>query len=134
MEAKDTVKKVESHSESIWCPHCGEEFGIESKVEYERERQAKITWIMAFKAGERNAQDGIWDKVMGTKKSGYDEGSRLDRPELEEAIKSLLSEYDEARNIAAMDGADEEFVQTELIIVKKIIDLLDEEELKKGGK
>lgn len=45
--AKDTVKKVESHSESIWCPHCGEEFGIESVIENDRELQAEIS----FKAG-----------------------------------------------------------------------------------
>jgi len=33
-------------------------------------RQAEIS----FKAGHREAQDGIWDKVMGAKKSGFDEG------------------------------------------------------------
>ena len=31
------IPPVLHHSESIWCPHCGEEFGIESKVEYERQ-------------------------------------------------------------------------------------------------
>ena len=51
MEAKDTVKSVPAHSESIWCPHCGEEFGIESEVEYEREAQAEITAPIFFKLG-----------------------------------------------------------------------------------
>lgn len=41
---QDTVIPVLSHSESIWCPHCGKEFGIESKVQYEREAQAEATW------------------------------------------------------------------------------------------
>jgi len=49
---EETVSKVERHSESIWCPHCGEEFGIEDKVQCEREAQAKRTWEIAFKAGE----------------------------------------------------------------------------------
>ena len=33
------VLPVPSHSESIWCPHCGEEFGIESNIEYARQAQ-----------------------------------------------------------------------------------------------
>ena len=59
MEAKDTVKIPESHSESIWCPHCGEEFGIEDKVLYERETQAEIS----FKAGKDQGY-----------KTGFDDG------------------------------------------------------------
>ena len=51
MEAKDTVIPVPSHSESIWCPHCGDEFGIESKVEYEREAQAEISFKAGVKLG-----------------------------------------------------------------------------------
>jgi len=34
---KPKIPPVLHHKESIWCPHCGEEFGIESKVEYERQ-------------------------------------------------------------------------------------------------
>lgn len=56
MEAKDTVMSVGRHNESVYCPHCGEEFGIESKVEYEREMQAEIS----FKAGK---QEGIREVV-----------------------------------------------------------------------
>lgn len=55
MEAKDTVVEVRPHSESIWCPHCGEEFGIEGKVECERETQAEIS----FKAGIREVVEWI---------------------------------------------------------------------------
>ena len=33
--------EVKPHSESIWCPHCGEEFGIESEIEYAHEAQAE---------------------------------------------------------------------------------------------
>lgn len=47
MEAKDTVVPIGDHSESVCCPHCGWAFGIESKVQYEREVQAEIS----FKAG-----------------------------------------------------------------------------------
>ena len=47
MKAEDTVVPVGRHNESVSCPRCGEEFGIESKVEYEREFQAEIS----FKAG-----------------------------------------------------------------------------------
>ena len=39
MIKKPNVKIPESHSESIVCPDCGEEFGIEDKVEYERVTQ-----------------------------------------------------------------------------------------------
>ena len=51
MKAKtwqDTVIRPKSHSESIRCPHCREEFGIEDVILYEREAQAEIS----FKAGE----------------------------------------------------------------------------------
>lgn len=33
---KAPINTPSPHSESIWCPNCGEEFGIESKVEDER--------------------------------------------------------------------------------------------------
>ena len=49
MTAKDTVTPTPSHSESVWCPHCGEEFGQESYVETIRGLQAEIS----FKAGIR---------------------------------------------------------------------------------
>lgn len=56
MEAKDTVKIPSSHSEGVVCPHCGDEFGIEEKVLYEREAQAEIS----FKVGKAiGAADGI---------------------------------------------------------------------------
>jgi hypothetical protein len=57
-----TVKKPESHSESIGCPHCGEEFGIEDKVEYEREVQALSTCPIAKEAGRQEAfkEVGEW--------------------------------------------------------------------------
>lgn len=55
MKAKDTVIKVEPHSESIWCPHCGEEFGIEDKIEGEKEAQAEIS----FNAGYKQASNDL---------------------------------------------------------------------------
>lgn len=55
MEAKDTIQPVGQHSESIWCPHCGEEFGIEDKVEYEREIQAEISFKAGIDEGVRRA-------------------------------------------------------------------------------
>lgn len=74
MKAKDTVKIPEKHSESIYCPHCGEEFGIEDKVLYERETQAEISfkagietvvdWLrehMTFMRWEYLDSKGIWD-------------------------------------------------------------------------
>lgn len=39
MNQQDRLLKVEDHSESIWCPHCGEEFGIESNIQYAHEAQ-----------------------------------------------------------------------------------------------
>ena len=33
--------EVKPHSESIWCPHCGEEFGVESKIEQAHENQVE---------------------------------------------------------------------------------------------
>ena len=39
MIEKAPVLPVLPHSESIYCPHCGEEFGIESHVEDERHTQ-----------------------------------------------------------------------------------------------
>lgn len=36
---KPPVETVKDHSETVVCPHCSEEFGIESKVQYERELQ-----------------------------------------------------------------------------------------------
>ena len=33
------VKEVPDHSESIWCPHCGEEFGVEETIESAFEAQ-----------------------------------------------------------------------------------------------
>lgn len=50
MKAKDTVIPVPDHSESIWCPHCGEEFGIESRIEQAHEFQAELS----FKAGRES--------------------------------------------------------------------------------
>ena len=38
-----TVLEVSSHSESISCPHCGEEFGIESGIETAHENQFRHT-------------------------------------------------------------------------------------------
>lgn len=55
MNAKDTVKLVPDHSETISCLHCGEEFGIEDKVLMEREFQADIT----FKAGIKEVVEFI---------------------------------------------------------------------------
>jgi len=57
MDWQKTVIPTSEHSESIWCPHCGEEFGIESKVEAEREVQAEVS----FKAGQ-DARDCEWDE------------------------------------------------------------------------
>ena len=51
--------------------------------------QAEITWPIAKRAGKREAQDGIWDKVMGAKKSGFDEGKQEGIREVVEWIDSL---------------------------------------------
>lgn len=51
MQAKDTVKPTPDHSESVWCPHCGEEFGEESLVEATREEQAEITFPLGKQEG-----------------------------------------------------------------------------------
>ena len=53
MNWQETVKRPASHSRSIWCPHCGEEFGVESMVEQEREEQAERTWAIAFEEGRK---------------------------------------------------------------------------------
>lgn len=55
MKAKDTVTETKDHSESICCPHCGEEFGIESEISYARETQSEIS----FKAGMKEVVDWI---------------------------------------------------------------------------
>ena len=62
MEAKDTVK-VGRHNESVYCSNCGEEFGIESKVEYEREFQAEVS----FKAGQLEERK----RILGILKKEY---------------------------------------------------------------
>jgi len=70
MEAKDTVMPVGRHNEGISCPLCGEEFGIESKVEYEREMQAEIS----FKAGAiEGYQTGFLDGAKVGRKAGIRE-------------------------------------------------------------
>mgnify|MGYP001566530139 CR=1 FL=1 len=53
MDWKDTVKKPMPHSETVVCPHCGEEFGQESLVEAIREEQAEIS----FKAGIKEVME-----------------------------------------------------------------------------
>uniref|UniRef100_A0A6H1ZKI9 Uncharacterized protein n=1 Tax=viral metagenome TaxID=1070528 RepID=A0A6H1ZKI9_9ZZZZ len=55
MKAEDTVQKVGVHTESIWCSHCGEEFGIEDKVLSERQTQAEVS----FKAGMKEVAEWI---------------------------------------------------------------------------
>ena len=60
MEAKDTVIDLgETTNKSLKIAMTGI-----------LQNQAEIS----FKAGHRKAQDGIWDKVTGAKKSGYDVG------------------------------------------------------------
>jgi len=50
-QAKPPLLSVPDHSESIWCPHCGEEFGIESNIEYahEAQREADIVFYATEK-------------------------------------------------------------------------------------
>lgn len=62
MEAKDTIIKTEDHSQSIWCPHCGEEFGVESIVKYAREEQAEVS----FAAGLFEGQKGVITNIRKT--------------------------------------------------------------------
>ena len=54
-QGKLPLLSVPDHSESIWCPHCGEEFGIESNIEYahEAQREADIKFYTKppFSAG-----------------------------------------------------------------------------------
>ena len=57
MDWKETVIDVPSHSETMSCPHCGEEFGIESKIEYAHETQAELS----FKAGQQEGRKDVTD-------------------------------------------------------------------------
>jgi len=59
MEAKDTVEPVPSHSESVVCPHCGEEFGQEGYIQTIRNLQAEATWPIAEKAGRKEAVEWL---------------------------------------------------------------------------
>jgi len=52
MELK--ILKAKEHSESIWCPHCGEEFGIESEINQAYEDQAKVTARQIIEIVERH--------------------------------------------------------------------------------
>lgn len=68
MKAEDTVIPVEPHSQRVWCHHCGEEFGIESKIEYERTVQAEISFKAGYKQGaEDNYKAGQDDYKAGIK-------------------------------------------------------------------
>ena len=87
MEAKDTVKPVPHHSESIWCPHCGEEFGIESQIETERETQADIS----FKAGIEEVVD--WIKEMANIENFKDAPKLIGFTMLSEDLQSQLKKW-----------------------------------------
>lgn len=50
----------------------------------------------------------------------------MDIEKLKGDIKDTLEEYDEARNIACMDGADEELAQTEIIVVERFVSLIQQ--------
>ena len=45
---------------------------------------------ISFKAGLFKAGEGIWDKIMGAKKSGYEEGLFMGRKEAVEVMDELL--------------------------------------------
>lgn len=53
LEAKDTVINTPKHSETTTCPHCHEDFGIESYVEGVKIQQAEIS----FSAGEKQGYE-----------------------------------------------------------------------------
>lgn len=56
MEAKDTVIETRDHSESVYCPHCGEEFGQESYIAIIREFQAEVSFKAGLEEGWNQAQ------------------------------------------------------------------------------
>ena len=63
-------------------------------VEYPLLIQSELPYYRAiYKAGIREAQGGIWDKVMGAKKSGFDEGVSEGRREVVEC-EELVGWYD----------------------------------------
>ena len=52
--------------------------------------QAEITWDKAFEEGFFKAGEGVWDKIMDTKRSGYDEGRLRGAREVVEFIDQRL--------------------------------------------
>ena len=82
MEAKDTVLPVGRHNESVYCPSCGYEFGIKSKVEYERELQAEIS----FKAGIEQGFKQIDDEELIPK--SFENGKKYGIKEVVEWIQN----------------------------------------------
>ena len=76
MKAKtwqDTVIRPKSHSESIRCPHCREEFGIEDVILYEREAQAEISFPLGVQQGRKEAVE--W--LSGCELSTYSESNEV---------------------------------------------------------
>lgn len=67
MKASDTVIPTPDHSESIWCPHCGEEFGIEREISTAREEQAEVS----FKAGLAEVTGWLRDHQRQDLAKGY---------------------------------------------------------------
>ncbi len=82
---EETVKPAPDHSETETCPHCGEDFGIESRILYEREVQAKQTWGMKQESNQAPDRvevakaiyadwavgDGPWEKTMQAEKEPW---------------------------------------------------------------
>ena len=46
---------------------------------------------ISFREGKRKALDGVWDKVMGAKKSGFDEGRQEGIREVVEFLQGELT-------------------------------------------
>lgn len=65
MEAKDTVRLVPDHSESVYCSHCGEETGIEDRIQYEREYQAQISFKAGYDKGRADEREYMYNREWG---------------------------------------------------------------------
>ena len=88
MEAKDTVM-IRPRLQEIWTK------AIDVKVLAVAPDAAAVSCILAvaktqaeisFRAGIFKAGEGVWDKVMGAKKSGYEEGLIMGRKKAVELI------------------------------------------------
>ncbi len=64
----DWLPKISSHSQSIWCPHCGEEFGIEEEIEAAEKRGIGV--FLDYLINDISSiEDSLWLKKLQQMKS-----------------------------------------------------------------